>query len=179
MGLIFNWHYSIAGPVHLKPGPHLPVHIPSGPQAGFVWARAGSLGLPVRAPFKSLCKPSQIPHVAQTGLGTGRLGLPAQIPHGPRPGSLSGFEAGAGLTVVSSVNNFTANVHQMAEKEKSISRTDRSGMVYFYSYVPNNLVPHRVRKRMGNQFVYIRSPTFQPVNTGHDALYLIVAVEWI
>ena len=71
--------------------PVVPMDIPYGPQAGFVWAWAGSLGLPVRAPFKSLCKPSQIPHVAQTGLGTGRLGLPAQIPHGPRAGSLSGL----------------------------------------------------------------------------------------
>ncbi len=68
----------------------VPMDIPYGPQAGFVWARAGSLGFPVRAPLKSLCKPGQIPDVAQTGLGPGRLGLPAQIPHGPRPGSLSG-----------------------------------------------------------------------------------------
>ncbi len=56
-----------------------------GPQ-GFVWARAGSSGLPVRDPIKFMSKPGQIPHNAQTGLGRGRLGLPAQIPHGPRPG---------------------------------------------------------------------------------------------
>ncbi len=43
----------------------------------------GSSGLPVPAPIKSLCKPSQIPYVAQTGLGPGRMSLSAQIPHGP------------------------------------------------------------------------------------------------
>ncbi len=35
----------------LGPGPHLPRHIPYGPQAGFVRARAGSLGYPGRAPL--------------------------------------------------------------------------------------------------------------------------------
>ncbi len=64
----------------------LPMHIPYGPQAGYVWAHVGSNGLPVRAQFKSLCKSSQIPYIAQTGLGTGRLGSPAQIPCGPWPG---------------------------------------------------------------------------------------------
>ncbi len=33
----------------------------------------------------------KVEQVAQTGLGPGRLGLPARIPHGPRPGSLSGI----------------------------------------------------------------------------------------
>ena len=42
----------------------------------------GSLGLPGRVPLKSCSKLSQIPQVAQTGLGPGTLGWPAQIPAG-------------------------------------------------------------------------------------------------
>ena len=89
-GPVRAWPMAAHGLVK-HPMVHLAHGCPHRAQAGFVWAHAGSSGLPVRAPFKSLCKPSQIPHVAQTGLGTDRLGLPAQIPHGPRSGSLSGL----------------------------------------------------------------------------------------
>ena len=44
--------------------------------------------MPHGHPYKSRLGPCR--DVAQTGLGPGRLGLPAQISHGPRPGSLSG-----------------------------------------------------------------------------------------
>ncbi len=36
--------------------------------------------------LKTMCKPGQIPHVAQTGLGWGRLGLSAQSSTGPTAG---------------------------------------------------------------------------------------------
>ena len=53
------------------------------PLVGFVWAHASSSGLPVRAPIKSLCKPSQIPYRfpdwARTGLARSN---PALAPAG-------------------------------------------------------------------------------------------------
>ncbi len=38
----------------------MPIHIPAGPQAGFVRAQAGSLGLPGQAPVKSRCKNKEL-----------------------------------------------------------------------------------------------------------------------
>ncbi len=56
-------------------------------QSGPTWAGPGS----THGMSKSCSNTGQIPYVAQTGLGPGRLGLPAEIPAGPRLGSLSGI----------------------------------------------------------------------------------------
>ncbi len=75
--------YGLAQDQPMVMGPYLPMHIPCGPQVGFVWARAGASGLPIRAPLKSTCNPGQIPDVAQTGLGPGRLACPLKSRTGP------------------------------------------------------------------------------------------------
>ncbi len=48
-----------------------------------LWSQAGLV--------RATMGPMEWGMVAQTGLGPGRLGLPAQIPHGPRSGLLSGI----------------------------------------------------------------------------------------
>ncbi len=66
------------------------MHIPGGPQEGFIRAGGGQSGLARLGPAQILLQSQSNPVLCPDGLEPGSLGWPAQIPAGPQPGSLSG-----------------------------------------------------------------------------------------